>query len=98
MDASLLPVNKKLMVEVLKIAWLNSKTSEARNWIEIGWALLANFQEGVGDVPITAEMPEHLSPDETIARLNRYSMWAKLADAEGEIMQRERDVFKEANS
>ena len=62
------------MVEVFKIAWLNTKSSEARNWIEVGWAL-----------------------EETIARLDMFVMWGKLVDAEGTIMQRDRDEFKKAN-
>jgi hypothetical protein len=97
-DASWLPVNKKIMVEAFKIAWLNAKSGEARSWIEVGWALLPNFQKGVGDVPLTPDTPENLPTEETIARLDKYVMWAKLADAEGAIMQRDRDEFKKANS
>jgi hypothetical protein len=88
MDASWLPVNKKAMVEAFKIAWLNAKSSEARNWLEVGWALLPNFQEGIGNVPVTPETPPDLPLEETTARLDKYIMWAKLADAEGAIMQR----------
>lgn len=97
MDTSWLPVKKQVMVEVFKVAWLNSKSDEARNWIEVGWALLPNFQEGVGDVPLIPDLPEGLPTKETIARLDKYAMWAKLADAEGAIMQRDRDEFKRAN-
>jgi hypothetical protein len=98
MDASLLPASKKAMVEAFKIAWRGTHSSEARNWIEIGWAFLPNFQDGVGDVPITAEIPNDNPTEATIARLREYSLWAKLADAEGAIMQRDRDEFKKANS
>ena len=97
-DASWLPVSKKTMIEVFKIAWLNTKSSEARNWIEVGWALLPNFQDGVGDVPIKPETPKNLPLEETIARLDMFVMWGKLVDAEGTIKQRDRDEFKKANS
>jgi len=43
MDASWLPVNKKTMVAVFKLAWLGATTDQARNWIEVGWALLAKL-------------------------------------------------------
>jgi hypothetical protein len=98
MDASWLPVKKQIMVEVFKVAWLNSKSDEARNWIEVGWTLLPNFQEGVGDVPLTPDLPEGLPTKETMANLDKYVMWAKLADAEGAIMQHDRDEFKKAKS
>ena len=98
MDASWLPVSKKDMVKVFKAAWLNTNSSEARNWIEVGWALLPNFQEGVGGVPLTPDTPNDLPLEETIARLDKYVTWAKLADAEGAIMQCDRDEFKKANS
>lgn len=98
MDATWLPASKRAMVEAFKIAWLGTDSSEARNWIEVGWAFLPNFQDGVGDVPITAEIPNDESAEVTMARLGRYSLWAKLADAEGAIMQRDRDEFKKANS
>jgi len=97
-DASWLPVDKKTMINVFKIAWLGAKTDEARNWIEVGWALLSNFQEDVGSRPITAELPDNLSLEESIAALDKYTLWAKLALAEGDIMQRGRDEFREANS
>jgi hypothetical protein len=97
-DASWLPVSKKMMVEVFKIAWLSTSSSEARNWIEVGWAFLPNFQDGIGDVPITAEIPNDEPAEVTMARLGKYGLWAKLADAEGAIMQRDRDEFKKANS
>jgi hypothetical protein len=98
MDASWLPVSKKTMVEVFKIAWLNTKSNEARNWIEVGWALLPNFQDDVGDVPMSPETPKNLPLEEAIARLDRFVMWGKLVDAEGTIMQRDRDEFKKAKS
>ena len=98
MDALWLPVNKKAMVEVFKIAWLGAKTDEARNHIEVGWALLPCFQEGVGNTPVTPEIPENVPLEETIAALDKYTSWGKLVVAEGEIMQRERDEFKKTNS
>jgi hypothetical protein len=69
---------------------------KSRNWIEVGWALLPYFQEGVGNRPITAELSENL--EEALATLDKYNLWSKLVLAEGEIMQRDRDEFKKANS
>jgi hypothetical protein len=86
------------MVDAFKVAWLNTKSDEVRNSIEIGWALLLNFQVGVGDVPVTPEMPEGEPLEQTIARLDKYALWGKLVVAEGAVMQRERDEFKRANS
>ena len=98
MDTSWLPVDKRTMVQVFKIAWLGAMTDEARNSIEVGWALLPNFQEGVGETPITAALPEDQPVEETIAALEKFNLWGKLVVAEGNIMQRDRDAFKKANS
>jgi hypothetical protein len=98
-DASWPPVDKKTMVTVFKMAWLGAKTDEARNRIEVCWALLPNFQEGVGETPITPQLPkDDLPSDESIAALEKFSLWGKLVVAEGNIMQRDRDEFKRAHS
>jgi hypothetical protein len=97
-DASLLPVPKRMMINAFKIAWLNTRSAEMRNWLEIGWAHLPMFQDGVGDIPISMVLPKDEPLDQMQKRLKNQSLWLKLVNAEGEVMQRDRDEFKAAHS
>jgi hypothetical protein len=49
-------------------------------------------------MPITADLPPNQPLEESIAMMDRYLLWSKLAVAEGDIMQRDRDTFKRAQS
>ena len=97
-DASWLPVEKKQMVEIFKLSWLRAPTDETRNWIETGWAFLPFFQDGVGNTPISLRIPKNTPVDEYVELSKTRDRWLELVLAESEILARERDCFKKANS
>ena len=55
MDTSWLPADKQTMTELFKLFWLeanNEFRKKAENW----WRLLARFQSGVGEMPMSFEI------------------------------------------
>jgi hypothetical protein len=88
LDETWLPVDKDSMRSAFKSAWKMTTDSKTRNWIEVGWVLLANFQPGIGQTPITDEPPDpnNLTP-ESMAAFDRYIQMSEavLADSQREL-------------
>lgn len=94
-DSSWLPVSKKQMIEIFKFMWVNAETDEHRDAIEILWASLSSFQDGVGSTPITP--PENLANmqiEEMSEALSKYLPWSNRVTNDMEDIRREREAFK----
>lgn len=99
-DEKRLPVNKEMMKAALKIGWKLADSDKQREWLKVGWTLLSKFQKGIGEPPVDCT----LSPDTPLpssaemARLERYSQIAKIAEAEAEKNRAEMFDFIQQNS
>jgi hypothetical protein len=96
MDASWLPASKQQMIEVFKLAWLQAENESSRNWVEVGWDLLAWFQEGVGETPINIKIPKDTPLMQYAELSKRHDKWLRLVFAEAEPLALERERFKKA--
>ncbi len=96
-DTSWLPATKPIMVQAFKSAWLSTGDSELRNHIEVAWASLSSFQDGVGDMPAGCDIAD-LSMEETGKLLARYAEWSPLSLAEGKVLLADLIAFRVANS
>jgi hypothetical protein len=47
----MLPLPKAEMKTALKQAWLQTESAKWRNWLEVGYIILSNIQDGVGPRP-----------------------------------------------
>jgi hypothetical protein len=98
-DSSWLPADKdNKMKDVLKLIWLQASNDEARDWVETGWYLLGSFQDGVGQIPITVfrKTPKNIPISRRIDLLEGQDRWHKRMLADGELLMRELDQFKQA--
>lgn len=86
--------------KVIKLAWLQTESEELRSWLEAGWYFLSWFQEGVGQIPINlrGKTPSTIPARQLSAFNNERSRWLDLIISEGEVLTRERDRLKKANS
>ena len=53
LDETWLPLPKDSMKGIIKASIATAKTSARREVFEVGWLMLANFQPGIGDTPIS---------------------------------------------
>lgn len=98
-DTSMLPLPKKHMKVVLKGAFARESDPDKAKALETGFMLLCNFQEGVGAVPISGELPKpsddvRADAAATVTILDRWMPWQKLAVAEADILLAEWRRFK----
>jgi hypothetical protein len=93
-DASRLPADKQMMIEIFKLSLL-APNEEIRKSAENWWCLLSRFQPGVGAVPIDFEISKD---DPTVKewreRRERVEKWVEMAAAEDEKYEREIERFK----
>jgi hypothetical protein len=95
MDVSMLPIPKKQMKLLLKALYAKVPTAELKSYIETGFTLLSNFQEGVGPTPIDGGAPFNgkLPTQAEIANLEKWLAWEKVSMAEAEALTAEWKQF-----
>lgn len=98
-DASRLPVRKPEMKAALKLAWRFAEGDQRmRNWTEAGYALLANFQEGIGPEPIDCKVPPNADPPTVAAILTPWLEWSPKVQTEMTALVAEFEAFKRSTS
>jgi hypothetical protein len=87
----MLPIPKKQMKVLLKALYAKATTAELQNYIEVGFTLLSQFQDGVGATPIDARVMSlgQLPTQTDIAKLEKWSAWQKLSLAEADALMAE---------
>jgi hypothetical protein len=85
------------MKSALKIAMVAATDKKQMDWLETGWVMLANFQKGVGDTPISCELPETPTP-EVGKILDRYLAMSAKAEKEVKRNLQELRGFKKSLS
>jgi hypothetical protein len=97
-DTSWLPADKEKMKDVLKLSWLHATNDTARDWVATGWYLLSHFQDGVGQIPIPVyrKTPKNLPINRLIDHADEQGRWFDRMFADGELLAREFDEFKQA--
>ena len=108
LDTTMLPMPKAEMKIALKQAWLQTKDAQWRNWLEVGYMTLANFQDGVGRAPCQTVYLPDIKPEllknwfqsgagkTTMAALDNFARWQVLAAKESEFLLAELNQWKAA--
>ena len=108
LDTTMLPLPKTEMKAALKLAWLQTESAKWREWLELGYVLLADFQDGVGATPIQPlDLPDlkpELLKDWLLSNAGRASMeafkrwqqWQDLAAKESDFLLAELKQWKAA--
>ena len=98
LDTTMLLLSKAEMKIALKQAWLQTKDPEWRNWLEVGYMMLANFQDGVGRTPCQAVDLPDIKPEllknwlqsdagkMTMAAFDNFARWEELAAKESDLL------------
>ena len=84
-DTSVLPLPKERMKVMIKMAWLSDTDPDKRRVLEVGYVLLSQFQDRIGDNPIHRSIREP-----------NFSMFGK-ATTEAESLFEELQDFKRRN-
>ena len=92
-DEKWLPVPKSDMKTALKIGWITAQNDKDRELIRVGWSLLASFQPGVGEEPISSKLPENPSPEDAIKILGPYLEFSSRVQTEMVMNGEEFDAF-----
>ena len=93
MDEKWLPLDKAAMKTAFKIALTAERDGQRIDWLKTGWLLLADFQPGIGDTPISLPpMPEKLT-DESVASLKPYTDMTKIVADESLSLTVELETF-----
>ena len=81
-----------------KLNCLQASNDEARDWVQTGWYLLSHFQDDVGQIPITVfrVTPKNLPVGRQIDFVEGQARWHKRMVADGELLMRELDQFKQS--
>jgi hypothetical protein len=92
-DETWLPVPKADMKTALKIGWITAPNEKERELMRVGYSLLASFQPGVGEKPISPKLPENPSPEDAIKILGPYLEFSPRVEAEMVANGKEFDAF-----
>jgi len=92
-DASLLPVDKASMKKAFWAGWFMAEDDEQREAIKVGWLMLHQFQEGVGEKPVGANIDPSADPKEVMKVLGPYLEWVEKTKAEKEADKKEMYEF-----
>ena len=93
MDESWLPLAKPAMKTAFKIAIAAETNPERIEWLKAGWILLADFQPGIGNTPLSSPpMPSKPTP-EFMASFGCYTDMTKTVAKEGERLLAEMQEF-----
>jgi hypothetical protein len=94
LDVSRLPLSKSNMKLALKVAWKLAPNADLRRFAEEAYLHLANFQDGVGDIPIEGNMPDNVEPTITFKLLDAWLPWAARAGKEAMALATEFNEFR----
>jgi hypothetical protein len=72
LDTSKLPLPKADMKCLFTGAWLTQTDEKVRDFLEIAYVHLSQFQDDVGDKPIDCTLPSETDPTQTMAKLQPY--------------------------
>ncbi len=98
LDSSKLPVSKTQMKRVIKRGWTSTTEERMRNFLEITYVHLSQFQDGVGDEPIDCKLPTDPDPDKTFAILDPYLRFAPMMTKEADSLMAEFKNFKRSKT
>lgn len=96
-DSAMLPVSKTNMKILLKSLYAATQSPEQKNFFEVGFIFLSNFQDGVGPHPIaTPPPPKDIRAMSTADKTNfeKWRGWHNLSVAEMEVLNAEWQRFK----
>ena len=93
MDEKWLPLPKADMKTALKVGWITAQNEQERELMRAGWSLLASFQPGVGEKPISPKLPENPSPEDAIKILGPYLELSPRVETETVANGKEFDAF-----
>jgi hypothetical protein len=93
LDVSRLPLPKEQMKIALREAWRVAPNDQKREFVKVAYFHLAEFQAGIGDVPVDCALPKNSELKRVGPILDRYLMWSKLAAAERQQLASEWDDF-----
>jgi hypothetical protein len=109
LDTTMLPLPKAEMKTALKQAWLRIESAKWRNWLEVGYIILSNFQDGVGPRPCQQPVfPPNKDPEllrdwlrsdagkANMAALEIWQRWNDLAIKESDFLLSELNQWKAA--
>jgi hypothetical protein len=83
----------------LKAAWLLSSDDKAvRGHLEAAYVSLADFQDGVGDRPLSVQLPADATPQQVLDTLGPWQRWQPKIQQEEAILLRELADFKRQHS
>src|SRR5260370_18715761 len=94
LDTSKLPLPKADMKCLSTGAWLTQTDGKIRNFLEIAYVHLSQFQDGVGDKPIDCTLPAGPDPAKTTAILAPYRRFSGAVTKEAETLRAEFEEFK----
>jgi len=96
MDESWLPLDKPGMKTILKLALTIEKDEKNIDWLKAGWLLLADFQPGIGETPVTMpELPEDFAEARQPEFLKSFEEWSKILDRVTAEMRRNEEEMEE---
>ena len=94
LDTSKLPLPKSDMKGLFTNAWLAQTDEKVRNFLEIAYVHLSQFQDGVGDNPIDCSLPSERDPAIRMAILEPYLRFSGAVTKEAETLRAEFEDFK----
>jgi hypothetical protein len=94
LDTSKLPLPKADMKGLLTHAWLAQTDEKIRDFLELAYVHLSQFQDGVGDNPIDCSFPSERDPAMTRAILEPYLRFSGAVTKEAETLRAEFEDFK----
>lgn len=89
LDTSELPLPKSEMKRVFRRAWRKTTDERLRNFLQIAFVHLNEFQDGVGDLPIDCTLPPNPDPTKTLRILDPYLRFAPAMTKEAESLRAE---------
>lgn len=93
MDECRLPLSKAAMKAAFKIAMTVEHDPARFDWLKTGWILLADFQPGIGDTPLSLPPMPEKPTDEFMAELQRYTTMTKTVANESQTLAAELEEF-----
>ena len=91
LDASLLPLPKDRMKQVIKEVYATNAFPSAREYLPMAFMTLSNFQDGVGPKPLYPNAPKHPSGD--LSELNAWLKWSEKTTNESKELLTEWNRF-----
>jgi hypothetical protein len=98
LDISKLPLPKADMKCLFTHAWLTQTDEKIRDFLEIAYVHLSQFQDGVGDKPIDCILPSDSDPAMRMAILEPYLRFSGAVTNEAESLRAEFEDLKRQRS